>query len=196
MKLHRLLLQRFRKTRLAKIATDARGAAAVEFGIITPAILALFFGTAEMSQAVAVDRKVTITARALSDLVAQSTTITDAEMTNIFSAATSILTPYSSTPLKARVSAVSINASGSTATVIWSDATGAGMSARTPNEVVTIPAALKIANTQLIWSEVDYAYTSPVGKFIVGTLSLADQFFARPRQSSTICRPPTVTTCS
>ena len=176
------------------IADDTRGAAAVEFGIITPAILAIFFGTAELAQGVSIDRKLTITARALSDLVAQSTTISDTDMTNIFSASGSILTPYSSSPLKAKVSAVNINAAGTTATVAWSSASND--TARAVGEVVTIPAALRIANTQLIWSEVTYGYTPAVAYYITGTLNMTDQFFARPRQSSTICRPPTVTTCS
>lgn len=189
----RRLLQRVRRT-----ATDTRGSAAVEFAIITPAILSLFFGTAELSQAVAVDRKVTITARALSDLVAQSTTIADADMSNIFNAVTSIMTPYASSPMSARVSAVNINATGTTATVAWSNVTGTTYSARAKDQVVTasVPTALRVANTQLIWSEVSYGYVSPLGKFITGTLNLTEQFFARPRQSSTICRPPAVTTCS
>jgi Flp pilus assembly protein TadG len=196
MTLHRLT-QRLRNSAIARLAGDTRGAAALELALITPAILALFFGTTELSQAVAVDRKVTITARTLSDLVAQSTTIVDADMTNIFNAMSSIMTPYAASPLKARVSAVNINASGTTATVAWSDAYGTGITARAPNDVVTtIPAALKVANTQLIWSEIDYGYTSPMSYFITGTLTLTDQFYARPRQSSTICRPPTVTTCS
>jgi Flp pilus assembly protein TadG len=175
-------------------ADDSRGAAAVEFGIITPAILAIFFGTAELAQGVSIDRKLTITARALSDLVAQSTTISDSDMTNIFSASSAIMTPYAASPLKAKVSAVNVNAAGTTATVAWSSAQND--TARTVGEVVTIPAALKIANTQLIWSEVTYGYTPVVAYYITGTLNMTDQFFARPRQSSTICRPPTVTTCS
>lgn len=175
-------------------AGDSRGAAAVEFGLITPAILAIFFGTAELAQGVSIDRKLTITARALSDLVAQSTTISDTDMTNIFNASSAIMTPYSSSPLKAKVSAVSINAAGTTATVTWSSASND--TARTVGEVVTIPAALKVANTQIIWSEVTYGYTPAVAYYITGTLNMTDGFFARPRQSSTICRPPTVTTCS
>lgn len=187
------LLQRIRKTAIARIADDRRGAAAVEFALITPAILAIFFGTAELSQAVAVDRKVTITARSLSDLVAQSTSISDTDMTNIFNATSSILTPYAASPLTAKVSAVNIDASGN-ATVGWSSALNT--TARATGSAVTIPTALRIANTQLIWSEISYGYTSPVSQFITGTMTLTDQFFARPRQSSTICRPPTVTTCS
>lgn len=190
------LLQRARKTLIVRLAIDTRGAAAVELSIIAPAIIALFFGTTELSQAVAVDRKVTTTARALSDLVAQSTTITDADMSNIFDATSSIMTPYATSPLSARVSAVNVNAAGTGATVGWSNATGTGLPARGVGTAVTIPAALRVANTQVIWSEISYGYTSPIAHFIVGTLTLTEQFFARPRQSVTICRPPTVTTCS
>ena len=187
------LLQRLRKSTPARIGIDTRGAAAVEFALIAPAILSIFLGTAELSQGVAIDRKVTITARSLSDLVAQSTTISDTDMTNIFSAATAIMTPYSSSPLKARVSAINIDASGN-ATVGWSSQSN--WTAYTPGTAVTIPTALKMANSQLIWGEITYAYTPPVAKYISGTLNLTDQFFARPRQSNTVCRPPTVTVCS
>jgi Flp pilus assembly protein TadG len=179
------------------IARDSRGAAAVEFGLITPAILGIFFGTAELAQGVSVDRKLTLTARALSDLVAQSTTISDTDMTNIFAAGSGILTPYSVSPLKAKVTAVNINAAGTSGTVAWSSAYND--TPRAVNEVVMPTDKLKplwVANTQLIWSEVKYGYTPAFAWYITGTLNLTDQFFARPRQSSTICRPPTVTTCS
>jgi Flp pilus assembly protein TadG len=190
----RSLLHWFGAPVRAPFTADARGSAAIEFAIITPAILAIFFGTAEISQGVSIDRKLTITSRALSDLVAQATTISDTDMSNIFAAGSSIMTPYSASPLKAKVSAVNINAAGTTATVAWSSASND--TARAVGEVVTIPAALKIANTQIIWSEVTYGYTPAVAWHITGTLNMTDQFFARPRQSSTICRPPTVTTCS
>jgi Flp pilus assembly protein TadG len=190
----RKLLQRIRARTSGRFVRDTRGAAAVELGIITPAILGLFFGTAELADGVAVDRKVTIAARALSDLVGQATTISNADMTNIFNATTAIMTPYSASPLKARVSAVNIDASGN-ATVGWGDST-ANEAPRKKDDPVTIPQALRIPNTQLIWSEISYGYTPAVAKYITGTLTLTEQFFAAPRQSSTICRPPAVTTCS
>jgi Flp pilus assembly protein TadG len=187
------ILQRLRKSVPVRIVTNTRGAAAAEFALITPAILSVFLGTAELSQGVAIDRKVTITARSLSDLVAQSTTISDTDMTNIFNAATAILMPYSTSTLKARVSAVNIDASGN-ATIGWSS--HSNWTAYTPGTAATIPTALKMPNSQLIWGEISYGYTPPVAKYISGTLNLTDQFFARPRQSSTVCRPPTVTVCS
>src|SRR5690349_9458557 len=144
--LHRLS-QRVRQSAFGRFRSDTRGAAAVEFAMLAPAMIALFFGTGELSQAVAVDRKVTIVSRSLSDLVAQSTTITDADMTNIFTAASSIMTPYPVTPLSARVSAININSTGTSATVGWSNAYGTGLPARGTGSAVTIPNALKVANT-------------------------------------------------
>jgi Flp pilus assembly protein TadG len=187
------LMQRIRNSAAVRVLRDTRGAAAIEMGLIAPAMISFMFGTAELSTGVAVDRKVTITSRSLSDLVAQSTTISDSDMTNIFNAASSILTPYSTTPLHAKVTAVNIDASLN-ATVAWSSALNT--SARAVGSTVTIPTGLKLANSQLIWAEVSYDFVPPVARFITGTLTLSDQFFARPRQSSTICRPPTVTVCS
>jgi Flp pilus assembly protein TadG len=185
-------LHRIWNSALAQALRDTRGAAAIEMAIITPAIMSLVIGTAELSGGFAVDRKVTITARALSDLAAQSPTITDTEMTNIFNAASSIVTPYAIAPLKAKVSAVSIDGNLN-ATVVWSSALNT--SAR-PTGGVSIPAGLKVANSQLIWAEVSYDFSPVVAKFLASTVTLSDQFFARPRQSTTICRPPQVTTCS
>ena len=51
---------------------DCRGIAATEFAVIVPIMLVMFFGTVEFSSGVAVDRKVTLVARTLSDLTSQS----------------------------------------------------------------------------------------------------------------------------
>ena len=53
---------------VADLARDRRGLAAVEFALIVPLMLVLFYGTLEFSSGVAVDRKVTLVARTLSDL--------------------------------------------------------------------------------------------------------------------------------
>jgi hypothetical protein len=59
---------------------------------------------------------------------------------------------------------------------------------RTQNAVVTtsIPAGLIVNNTSLIWAEVTYVYTPTVGYVVRTAITLSDQFFARPRQSTSV----------
>lgn len=183
----RKLLRRVRSSKPLRMLRSRSGSAAVEFAIITPAMLTIFFGTAEVSTGVAIDRKVVLTARALSDLVAQQPngTINDTDMTNILNAASAVMSPYStSTQLHIKVSAVNIDSKG-VATVGWGKSQNA--TARAKGEVVSIPSALAVPNSQLIWSEIAYDYRPAVGYVVTGTLNLSDQFFARPRDSSTIC---------
>lgn len=183
----RKLLRRVRASKPLRMLRSRSGSAAVEFAIITPAMLTIFFGTAEVSTGVAIDRKVVLTARALSDLVAQQPngTINDTDMTNILNAASAVMSPYStSTQLHIKVSAVNIDSKG-VATVGWGKSQNA--TARAKGEVVSIPSALAVPNSQLIWSEIAYDYRPAVGYVVTGTLNLSDQFFARPRDSSTIC---------
>ncbi len=67
-------------------------------------MLVMFFGTVEFSSGVAVDRKVTLMARTLSDLTSQSTSVTDTDLTDFFAASKAIMTPYSSTPTQSTIS--------------------------------------------------------------------------------------------
>src|SRR5450756_3207258 len=94
------MLLRVRR-RAGEFLADCRGIAATEFAVIVPIMLAMFFGTVEFSSGVAVDRKVTLIARTLTDLTSQSppptaqspsATVLDSDLQNIFTASISILT--------------------------------------------------------------------------------------------------------
>ena len=49
-----------------------------------------------------------------------------------------------------------------------------------------MPDTLKVANTQLIYAEVSYAYTPTVGYTITGSLTLSDQMYMAPRITAPI----------
>jgi Flp pilus assembly protein TadG len=170
---------------LVRFAEERRGIAAVEFAMLLPIMMTLFLGSVEITTAVAVQRKVTLTARALSDLSSQFTTIADSDMTNILNAASDIIAPYASNKLASVVSELSINAQGQ-ATVVWSDTLNG--TARTVGSTVTIPSNLAIANTYLILGEAQYKYSPPYGYVVTGTLTLSDQIYMRPRQANSIAR--------
>ncbi len=119
-----------------RFADDSRGLAATEFAIIFPLIVAVAFGAAEICNALTIDRKLTLTARAVSDIVSQGTAVSDTEMANILKTGKTLLQPYSDSDLKLRVSAVDVDADGK-ATVVWSDASPA--SEARPKGAVSIP---------------------------------------------------------
>jgi Flp pilus assembly protein TadG len=172
--------------KFGRFACDRRGVSAVEFALVAPLLIALYLGCVEISDGVAADRKVTLTAAALANLSAQVTTITAADMTNILDASSAIIAPYSTNNLAITVSCLSIDANKN-AKVKWS-ATRNG-TARSIGSTYTFDAsasALDVANSQLILAEVTYAYTPIFGYTITGTLNLSDHMFMSPRIS-----PPT-----
>ena len=179
-----------RSLRFRRFAREARGAAAVEFALVTPLMLSMYFGMVELSTGVAIDRKVSMVSHTLSDLIGQATAVDDTDISNVFNAASSIMTPYLAAPLTAKVTAVSIDNTGK-ATVVCSRSwtSGGGVtSGLTVNTVVTasIPPGLIVNNTELIWAQVTYLYTPTVGYVVKTAITLSDQFYARPRQSATV----------
>jgi Flp pilus assembly protein TadG len=165
---------------------DTRGVAAIEFAMIVPLMLVLFFGTVEFSSGVAVDRKVTLMARTLSDLTSQNISVTTTQLTNIFNASTGIMTPYPSSEVNARIVELYIDPN-LVVRQIWTATSGT----TPPTGTVTVPTALKIAGTYLIYSEVSYLYKPTVGYVMAKAgINLTDFTFTRPRQSLCVFNPP------
>jgi Flp pilus assembly protein TadG len=181
----RNLLARVLQGRLGRLAQDQSGVSAVEFAMLLPLMLTLYLGTVEVSQGIAADRKLTITARTVADLVSQVTSIDNAGMTNSLNAASAVMAPYATNNLKVTVTSVAIDAQGN-ATVAWSDTLNG--TARSKGSSVSLPAALKVPGTSLIWAETQYAYKPTVGYLISGTLTLKDQIYMRPRLTDAVGR--------
>jgi Flp pilus assembly protein TadG len=202
MKILSMIRLRMRRSVLDLIG-DHSGIAATEFAVIVPIMLVMFFGTVEFSSGVAVDRKVTLMARTLSDLTSQSTSVAYSDMTNFFSASNAVMTPYSATPTTATISELYIDPNTFQARVQWSRSAtitstggvvlGAG---HPPKTVLTIPAQLAVGGTYLIFSEVSYLYKPTIGYVMVKTgVTLSDVSYTRPRQSTCVYYSP-ATACT
>jgi Flp pilus assembly protein TadG len=171
------------KRRFRCIAGDERGVSAVEFALLLPLMVSLYLGAVELSQGIAADRKVTLTARTICDLVSQVSSINTADMTNALNAASAVMAPYPVSNLKGTVSSVKIDANGN-ATIDWSKSLNG--TARSTGATVTLPSALVVNGSYLIWSEVQYSYKPVIGAVVTGTMTLKDQIYMRPRLSDSV----------
>jgi Flp pilus assembly protein TadG len=184
--LARLLPQRLQQ-QLRRLRTEEDGLSAVEFAMLLPLMLVLYLGAVELSQAIAADRKVTITARTIADLVSQVSSINNAGMNNALAASAAVMAPFTTDNLKVVVSSLAID-KDKKATVVWSDTLHG--TARGKGSVVTLPDALAVPNSSLIWSEVEYTYNPLLGVALTGAVTLKDQIYMRPRLTDAVVRDP------
>lgn len=169
------------------LAADCRGIAATEFAFIVPLMLVMFFGTVEFCSAIAVQRKVTLMARTMSDLTSQSTSVGDSDFTNFFAASSGIMYPYATSPLNSTITELYVDPKTMQATVKWSK----GSAPRATGTPVGIPPALLVSGTYLIFSEVNYQYVPTIGYVMAKTgVNLSDVAYTRPRQSTCVYLAP------
>lgn len=178
--------------RLRQLRRDNAGVAAVEFALVAPVMILLYFGLAEYCQAMMADRKVSHVASSIGDLVAQSDQISNADMTDIFTIGKTLVAPFSGTILKLRVTSVTVDANN-VPKVDWSD--GSGLTALSKGATVTLPKNAA-DNTKffinkgetVIMSEAQYLYDSPV-KYLAKTgITFNEVYYLRPRKSDVVTR--------
>jgi Flp pilus assembly protein TadG len=161
----------------------ASGAAAGEFAMILPIALFFFTGTITYGNAIYIDRKVTLTARTVTDLVTQYSSVANTDVQTILGASSAIVAPYSATNIVVTVSEVQTDSSGN-ATVTWSQSLNGTQ--RPVGQSITLPSTIDGANVTYIFGEVAYTYTPTIGYLVTGPITLHDQTYMAPRISANI----------
>lgn len=168
--------------RLALWRRATGGVAAVEFALILPVMLTMFFGLSEVTLAINVDRKLTLLSRSLADLSSRKAQVVTSEMSNIFGAAAAIMRPYKADTTQMVVTSVLVTQSGSTYTgaVEWSCGKNLGAGAndlkvRAANSSYPVPDGFKSPTTKsFILVESLHPYEPVFGKIITGTIRLRE----------------------
>jgi Flp pilus assembly protein TadG len=161
-------------------AASTSGVSGIEFAMILPILLLLLLGFYDAGTAVAVYTKTRFATSTLAQLTNQYTIVHDSDLQQILGASAVVLSPYSSLPVAASVSQIWINPGGQ-ARVSWSNTL-------TPGASFTVPAALAIPSTYLIYCQVSYTFTPFFNKFVSGPITLSDSLYVSPRNSASISR--------
>jgi len=163
---------------LKRFKSSRNGTSAVEFALIFPVLLIVYFGLVEISSALEAKRKVENTANLTGMLVAQATTVNDAYINNVFEASQMAFEPLNPTPLRVVVtSVVRIFENGNWVNKVdWSESYGSGASARAVDSVLDPPENILGDNRGIIVTEVEYTYSR-----ILSTNTFSDYFPLRLR---------------
>jgi Flp pilus assembly protein TadG len=164
-----------------RFAKDHSGAAAVEFALLMPMMIMILFAGIDMTEAVSARRKAVQASSTVSDLVAQAKEVTTGDVTNVFTAAAAIMTPFDASRLDAVVSSVQVDAN-KVARVVWSK--GHHKVARPVGATVVLPDKLLIPNTALVMAEVTYSYEPVIGGGIINGIKMPKITYALPRTAS------------
>jgi Flp pilus assembly protein TadG len=169
----------------SNLARDTRGVAAVEFALLLPILIALYFGVVELTQGLMTQERAAHVAATVGDLISQNSSVTAAEVTDVFGVGDTVMYPYPTASLKMRVSTLSANAKGNV-TVVWSQASGGLTKLAANSTVAGLPTNVITANESVIMSESQYTYTSVFGQFLPTPVVFKETSYQHPRLSSSV----------
>ena len=188
----------------ARLWRDHGGVAAVEFAFIVPVLMALYFVTMEVAQAIETNKKIGRISSMVGDLVAQQQgSVTRTELEGIMRLGNALIYPYNRTTPWLEVTAIFVpDVPNPQPVVVWSRRmSNNNFSAGAPvNTPVTIPATLRIRDSFLIRTVAQLDYRPVVtwaaeDKPVLGLSAAFDQiqmgqtYFLRPRQSCRVDCP-------
>lgn len=173
---------------LSRFGRSRNGIAAVEFAIVLPFMALLYLGGFEVTQEIAINRLVVLSASTVANLVTQYSSISASQtMPDILNASAVVLTPYSAANAVVTVSCITIDSKGN-ATIAWSQALNG--TPRTTGQSVNLPAALDVPNTTVVWGETTYKYTPPVNFLNLASSTVYSTVYMLPRANGTITLTP------
>jgi len=167
------------------LSDDARATAAVEAALILPVALTMLALVIYGGEAFAIQRKVTLTARTVTDLITQTTPPVLVMVSGKPSVPQSA--PFASANLSMLATEVQINSNQTTATVVWSEPYN-GATPRAAGSTLTLPTGLGTgqAGNYFILGEVYYNYT-PLNMYTpVSSMTLHDSIYLTPRASASL----------
>lgn len=179
------LTRRTRWRGIQGLCYNQQGISAVEFALIAPLMVLIYFGSIELNLMMRADRRVTTTASSLGDLTARLTTASDADMQELFEAAVVLMQPYPAQSARLRITSVVDTGDGATR-VDWSD--GFNITPYSKDALITVPTGLVPTPGSIIVAEVQYEYESTTGFVINTSRTLKDTFYLRPRRVTSIAR--------
>ena len=185
---------------MTNLFSDRRGVAALEFALIVPLLMAMYFVTMEVSQAIETNKKVSRVGDMVADLITQQQATSKSEVEAIMRIGEATLQPYNRTQPSITVTAIQVTDEATPKVlVVWSRKLVDGVFSKgeVAGTATTVPASLKIKGSFLVRAESSLAYQPVItwaasSKPALGLtaafdgISMKETYYLRPRMSTSI----------
>lgn len=192
--------------RLAGIGAAQDGVIAVEFALIVPVLILMFFGAFEVARAVDCRSRVVQASATVADLVAQSSSISSSDAQKILCAAKGVIYPYATSgTVKLTISSIVCKtystASGCTAmSIATSDGAwsiyNTGSSARMAVPSGVTASMFPASGSGVVMVEMTYTYTSPLAMVLSKTMAMHATSYSLPRALTAVTYSGSASTIS
>lgn len=185
---------------LSRFAWSGRGVAAIEFALIAPLLLSIYFMTLEVSQGIETNKKISRVASMVGDLVTQQEKASPADLRAVMQIGEAVLQPYNRSDPTIEVTAIQVtDEEVPKVKVVWSRRMSGGTDGPGVAEgsVTTVPETLEIKGSFLIRVTASMHYipvvvwtaeqkTSLGLAAILDDINMREVYYLRPRVSSEI----------
>lgn len=181
---------------LRRFFRNEQAIAVVEFAMVLPVLMILFYGVVEVTRYILITQKVEKLAHAVADMTTQEHVATTAALNQVLAAAPDIMNPYAiSTNGKIIITSLYRVAGANQATVNWRY-TGGGTLAGVTSQLgsvgatPTMPTGFTFEQREnVIAAEVFYQFSPLISNRFFGTVTVYRAAFYKPRFGELITAP-------
>jgi Flp pilus assembly protein TadG len=180
---------------LAHFLRAERGLAVVEFALILPVLMTLFYATIEVTRYVLIVQKVEKLANSIADVTSQEQTATNAVLTQALAATSDIMSPYTMTTNgTVFISSLYRAPNATNATVNWRYQGGGTFAATSKigavGAVPNMPGGFTFDSREnVISAEVFYQFSPLISSQFFGTTTIYRSAFYKPRFGALLTPP-------
>lgn len=177
------------KTRLqqsvAGLRQDENGLAAIEFAILAPLLISMYFGLAEIASAVAVDRAVSHATNVIGDLASQTSNLDKDDLEDVLSATIRVMNIDNASGATIQIDSWARDSDGKN-TLVGSAVMNSGSAPLPSFDPAGVDGAMMTENSGILVARIAYNYSPLKFMYMKQDFTMSDTFILKPRRSSEV----------
>ncbi|RKQ72076.1 TadE-like protein [Litorimonas taeanensis] len=161
------------------------GLAAIEFALLAPLLITMYFGLAEVATAVAVNRAVSHATNIAGDLTTQSTDIDAAELEDVLTATLRVMAVPEASKVTIQIDSWTRDTDGND-TLVGSATMNPGAASLPSFNIAKVDSSLLNENSGIVVARIGYKYAPFKAMFFENDINMKETFMLKPRRSSKV----------